>query len=324
MMNSEHTDNIDILLEDNEISIKSLISICADSYKEICLITLIASILGVFFALSLPNQYISYAKLAPSDVYKSESSVGGSSALSGLASLAGITSGVSQEMDKTQLAIETVKSRDFFRYFVAKRNLLPQLMFGLGFDEQLQDIKVDGNYFNQATQKWNIAKPSSDNAYDNFYSVFDIQKDRRSGVIFMSFQHKNPIIAQRWLDFMLKDLNSYLRTKDGKNYEKSITYLNEMLGTTNLPDVKKGLVAFILTNTQKLMLGEISDEYAFKVIEEPILPLKKSSPRRSVICILSTILGFIFSFLLIVVLRAYNQKLNFSKASPYFYLTKIK
>ena len=117
MINSEQNSKTE-LVHENEIDLKSIISVCLESYKEIVLITSIISVIGIIFSLSLPNQYISSAKLAPSDVYKSESSVGGSSALSGLASLAGITAGMDQEMDKTQLAIETVKSRDFFNYFV--------------------------------------------------------------------------------------------------------------------------------------------------------------------------------------------------------------
>ena len=117
MINSEQSSNSK-LVHENEIDLKSIISVCLESYREIIVISSIIAALGVIFSLSLPNQYISSAKLAPSDVYKSESSVGGSSALSGLASLAGITAGMDQEMDKTQLAIVTVKSRDFFEYFV--------------------------------------------------------------------------------------------------------------------------------------------------------------------------------------------------------------
>lgn len=316
MINSEQRSKTE-LVHENEIDLKSIISVCLGSYREIVVITSIISVFGIIFSLSLPNQYISSAKLAPSDVYKSESSVGGSSALSGLASLAGITAGMDQEMDKTQLAIETVKSRDFFDYFVTKRDLLPKLMFGLGFDQSIQDVKINSEYYDVDTKEWKITPPSSDNAYDTFYSFFDIQKDRRSGVIYMSFQNDNPVIAQKWLNFALEDLNSYLKMQDSQKYMKSVDYLNKKINATNLPDVKKGLVAFILTNTQKLMLTEITDEYAFKIIEEPILPIKKSSPRRSIICILFAITGLFFSIFLIIIFRAFDKKLSVSKNYPF-------
>ena len=322
MINSEQSSNSK-LVHENEIDLKSIISVCLESYREIIVISSIIAALGVIFSLSLPNQYISSAKLAPSDVYKSESSVGGSSALSGLASLAGITAGMDQEMDKTQLAIVTVKSRDFFEYFVTKRNLLPKILFGLGFDQTTQDIRVNSEYYDIDINEWKITPPSSDQAYDSFYSFFDIQKDRRSGVIYMSFRNNNPVIAQKWLNFALEDLNSYLKMKDSQKYRKSIDYLNEKISATNLPDVKKGLVAFILTNTQKLMLTEISDEYAFKTIEEPIFPIKKSSPRRSIICILFAITGILFSIFLIIIFRIFNKKLSVSKNYPFLKLSEL-
>ena len=316
-MNSEQSSKTE-LIHENEIDLKSIISVCLESYKEIVAITSIFSALGIIFSLSLPNQYISSAKLAPSDVYKSESSVGGSSALSGLASLAGITAGMDQEMDKTQLAMETVKSRDFFDYFITKRDLLPKILFGLGFDQKTQDVKINSQYYDLDTKEWKITPPSSDIAYDSFYSFFDIQKDRRSGVIYMSFQNDNPVIAQKWLSFALEDLNSYLKMQDSQKYMKSVEYLNKNINATNLPDVKKGLVAFILTNTQKLMLTEITDEYAFKIIEKPILPIKKSSPRRSIICILFAITGLFSSIFLIIIFRAFDKKLSVSKNYPFF------
>ena len=303
MINSEQNSKTE-LVHENEIDLKSIISVCLESYKEIVLITSIISVIGIIFSLSLPNQYISSAKLAPSDVYKSESSVGGSSALSGLASLAGITAGMDQEMDKTQLAIETVKSRDFFNYFVTKRDLLPKIMFGLGFDQNIQDVKINSEYYDVDTKEWKINPPSPDNAYDSFYSFFDIQND-------------NPVIAQKWLSFALEDLNSYLKMQDSQKYMKSVDYLNKKINATNLPDVKKGLVAFILTNTQKLMLTEITDEYAFKIIEEPILPIKKSSPRRSIICILFAIMGLFFSIFLVIIFRAFGKKLSVSNNYPF-------
>lgn len=309
------------IIDNNALNLSYLFKVVRASYRVLIFFILTGSLLGVIFSLSLPNQFISTAKLAPSDSYESSSSLGGASgasAISGLASLAGITAGTTQEMDRTQLAIETIQSKDFFSYFLTKRALLPEIMYGKSFNKLSNKLNVDSKYFDQEKNIWNAVKPLHDEAHDVFYSNFVISKDRRTGVIYMSYKNTNPIIAQTWLQYLLTDLNEYMRAKDMTQYKKSIAYLNEKILDTNLPDIKKGLAAFILSSTQKLMLSEISEEYAFKNIEKPTLPIKKSSPRRSLICVIAAILGFIVGVILVTALHVSNRKIDIRKKYPFF------
>ena len=51
----------------------------------------------------------------------------------------------------------------------------------------------------------------------------------------------------------------------------------------------------IQKQTEKIMLAEIREEYVFKIIDPAIIPEKKAEPRRSVICITITSIGFILA-----------------------------
>ena len=51
--------------------------------------------------------------------------------------------------------------------------------------------------------------------------------------------------------------------------------------------------------TKNKMLAAVNPEYAFKVVNQSMIPVEKSKPNRSFICIMSTLFGLILSMVLI-------------------------
>ena len=61
--------------------------------------------------------------------------------------------------------------------------------------------------------------------------------------------------------------------------------------------------------TKTLMLAEVKDEYAFKVIDPPVVPEEKVGPKRALICILSILLGGMLG-VAIVLIRYVSRREN--------------
>ena len=70
---------------------------------------------------------------------------------------------------------------------------------------------------------------------------------------------------------------------------------------TGFSEIKKVLAELLQEETKKLTLIEANQSYVFDYIDPPAVMEKKSEPTRSTICILSALLGGIFSIFLVLV-----------------------
>ena len=86
-----------------------------------------------------------------------------------------------------------------------------------------------------------------------------------------------------------------MQNNERQRTEKSIEFLNIQLGKTNYEEVKQSIASLQEDQLKSLMLLEADKEYVFKMIDFPISPELKFKPQRSIIVILSTIIGFIFA-----------------------------
>ncbi len=136
---------------DHEIDLRELWSIIWSGKWTIIAITFVFAVASIFYALSLPNIYKSEALLAPAE----ENSGGGLAGLAGqfggLASLAGVNLGGG---DKTALAIEVLKSREFISKFIKKHELLLPLMASEGWDRSRNELNIDPDIYDVKSGKW--------------------------------------------------------------------------------------------------------------------------------------------------------------------------
>jgi hypothetical protein len=151
--------------------------------------------------------------------------------------------------------------------------------------------------------------PSSQEAYEEKYKeILKISANKNTGFISLSIEHESPLIAKKWLDIIIFNINESMRIRDRLDAQNSINFLNESSGSTNIQSIRNVLSALLETQMQTLMLASANEAYVFKVIESPIAPEKKSGPARAVICILGTIFGGFVS-IMIILYRYYRRSL---------------
>jgi uncharacterized protein involved in exopolysaccharide biosynthesis len=276
-------------------------------------VTAIFAIASVFYALSLPNIYKSEALLAPA---QSEQQ-GGLGALAGqfggLASLAGINLGGGKS-DKTALAIEIIKSREFFAKFVEKHNILPDLMAVKEWDLSTNSVTYDAEIYMPTNDEWlrqvqppKQAKPSMQEAKKVFDELLSISKDKETGMVNISVAHYSPYVAKQWVDWLIQDINLNMKSRDKQEAEKSITYLQSQIDKTTIFENKTLLFQLIEEQTKTLMFAEVRDEYVFKTIDTASVPELKFKPKRALIVVLGVLLGGVL-VVIIVSIRYFATK----------------
>ena len=299
---------------DDEIDLRELFAALWASKTTILGIVLMSALISVFFALSLPNKYTSQALLAP----RSDSGAGGAlgqmaSQFGGLASLAGVNLGGLGDQGSTAVAIEMLKSRQFFGTYLYD-DVLIDLMAAEGWDRGTGKVLIDDSLFDVKTATWVRGvseefqvKPSVQEAHESFKGFLSVAEDTKTGLVTVEVTHYSPTVARNWVALVVEGVNEAVRARDVEEAEKSIAFLNQQRLKTNLVSLTEVFAELIEQQTKTVMLANASDEYVFQVIEPPVAPELKSEPKRALICVLGTLLGGMLA-VLFVLIRHFTSK----------------
>ncbi len=294
---------------DDEIDLRELWNVIWRGKWIIISITAIFAIASVFYALSLPNIYKSEALLAPADSDQQGGLSGLSGQLGGLASLAGVNLG-GGKTDKTALAIEILKSREFFAKFAEKHDILPDLMAAKGWDLASNKVIYNENVYALESHSWvrevkapKKAKPSMQEAKNDFDHLLNVERATDTGMFIISMEHYSPFIAKKWIDWIVEDINLEMKFRDKEEAESSIQYLQSQIAQTNNVEQKNLLYQLIEEQAKTLMFAEVRDEYAFKTIDPAIVPELKFKPKRAVIAVIGALLGGFLGLLLLLFIK---------------------
>lgn len=289
----------------DEIDLRDLFAAIWQGKWIILATTFVFAVAAVLYALSLPNIYKSEALLAPAAEQKS---AGLSGQLGGLAALAGVSLGSGAGVDKTALAIEVVKSRDFLSRFIQQRIQLQDLMAVISWDLSTNSLKYDSELYDLESQQWlrevkppKQARPSLQEAYKVLSEKLKVSQDPTTRMVTLSLEHVSPNLAQNWLQTLISDLNLEMKKRDIEEAEKSIAYLQQQIGQTNITDLRVALYSLVEEQTKTLMLANVREEYVFETIDRPVVPEEKSDPKRALIVLVITFAGgFVASTFILV------------------------
>jgi len=224
----------------------------------------------------------------------------------GLAGLAGIDIG-GGEASKTQIALETIKSRSFFAKYIYEDVLVP-LMAAEGWDRESDELIINDDIYDPLSQKWirdvqapAKKKPSVQEAYAVFSNHLLVTEDKTSGFVGLAVKHYSATVARDWVLAIIGGIEASVREKEVSEAERSILFLKAESSENSLISLNEVFASLIEEQTKKIVLANASEEYVFEVIEPPVAAELKSEPKRSLICILGTLLSGMLSVLYVLI-----------------------
>ena len=301
-------------IADDEIDLRELFTAIWQGKWVIIAITILFAVASIFYAINQPNIYKSEALLAPAE----QEQQGGLGALAGqfggLASLAGVNLGSGGGVDKTQMALEVLKSRKFTSEFIQKHNILPELMAAKAWNRETNTIIYNEEVYDKAEKKWLRevktpfkAEPSMQEAYKKFKKIVNTNKDKETGMVTIAIEHISPYIAQQWVNWLIQDINKTMKQRDVLEANKSTDFLTKQIQLTKIADIRAVLYKLVEEQTKTIMFANVRDEYVFKTIDPAIVPEQKLGPKRALICILGALLGGMLSGIFVLI-RHYIKK----------------
>jgi LPS O-antigen subunit length determinant protein (WzzB/FepE family) len=299
---------------DDEIDLRELFYVLFEGKWIIVSVTAFLSIIGVIFSLLLPNIYESKALLVPSN--SSDGIAGALGGYSSLAGLAGINLPSGSDEGNSEKAIQKISSLSFFENNILTNIYLPDLMALKSWNPKTNKVSYDTNIYDTNSNNWirdysypQKQIPSAQESFQVFKTKhLTLSEDSKSGFITLSIKHQSPVIAKQWAELVINEVNSFYRLKDKLESEKAVSYLNQQISMTGLSEIKQVLAQLIQEEAKKLTLIEANQFYVFDYIDPPVAMELKSEPRRSLIVILSAILGGMLSVLFVLIKHYFFSK----------------
>ena len=296
---------------DDEIDLKELFIALWKGKWIIILLTAVFAVGGVLYALSIPNTYKAEAVLTSANDSKTS---GIASQLGGLASLAGINLGGGGS-DGKAIALATLQSRQFLNAFVNKYDLLVPLVAGDKWDPAQDTLLIDPEMYDEQQQKWvrevspgKSPQPTDWDAYKEFKKILAVSESKDTGLVTLSITHLSPTIAKEWVDQLVIDLNTWVKNNSLNDTRRNISYLEAQIEKTNIADMQSVFYQLIEEQTKNLMLAEVQDEFAFKIIDPAVVPEEKVGPKRALICVLAVLLGGMLGTAIVLIRYAFAKK----------------
>ena len=237
-------------------------------------IPLAVSLIAAGVVLMMPSWYAAEVLLAPAEA---RTSVGIGGPLGSLANLAGISVGGGDTAEATAV----LNSRDLARTFIERENLL-----AVFFSEQ----------WNATQNAWKDPDPQNQPDIRDAVRYWDtslrqVTEDRRTELVRLTVQWKDPVLAAKWANQFADLLNERMRQRALTDAQTSIEYLREELANTNEVVLQQSISRLIEAEMQKLTMARGNPEFAFKVIDRAEVPKRRSSPQRTLVVLVAALLS---------------------------------
>jgi|TARA_B110000908_G_scaffold8787_1_gene10852 LPS O-antigen subunit length determinant protein (WzzB/FepE family) len=297
-----------------EINFGEILSILLNKKFFILALVLLSTSMSILYSFNLANIYTSSVLLAPADDNSKSSMLG---QMSGLAGLAGVSL-ADGSGDKSTEAIERVQTYEFFSNHFLPNILLEDLMAVSHWDPNKNSVIYDEDMFKSSEKKWirksyipfiQISKtPSTQEAFNRYKNLLTIEQNKKTSFVKISINHESAHIAKEWTRLIVSSINKSMRDENRDKTTKSLEFLNNQYSQTNYKEIKQSIASLQEEQMKSLMLIEASKFYVFKVLDYPIAPEKKSSPKRSIFILFGIIAGLIIaSFISIIQFYGFNK-----------------
>lgn len=266
--------------EPDEISLRELFDTLWARRWLIAALSLSLGVMAAAVSLLMPEKYEASMVLSPVDDDGGKLGRAGAifSQFSGLASLGGFSVGAS---GRKAAAVATLQSHGLIEDFIRNKDLLP-ILFADDWDAGKKGWKIDDP--EKMPTVWKAEKLFSK-------SVLRVSEDKKSGLLTLTIEWTDPVLAAQWAKELVEQTNLKLRAKAINESDTNIAYLNEQLAKTSVLELQKAIYSLIETEIKKVMIANGSEEFAFRVVDPARVAEERTSPKRTLITLVGLFAG---------------------------------
>jgi len=236
----------------------------------------------------------------------------------GMAALAGIA--MPSPTSSTEI-VKLLESNILRKNIIEKYNLLP-VLFPDKWDEEKKAWKKSGFSLNplllidkiKPDQPNNSKKdPGVPDTWDGIRKLnknVKIYYNLKEDIITITVNFHDPDMAARIANYFIASANDHISSEAKRIAGINKDYLEKQLQETKDNLVQQKIYSLIAEKIETMMMAEVKESFAFKVLDPPMVPDMKSSPKRAQMIIIA----FIASLLLAVFVIFFREYLKNIKA----------
>jgi uncharacterized protein involved in exopolysaccharide biosynthesis len=280
--------------DDEEISVKELLQLFWRQKLLIVCLSVTAALIAGVAAWSTSNSFEATVIVSPiSNESGAGRLAGAASQMGGLASLIGISVGGDSRRAES---VAILKSQALTQRYIRENGLLPILY---------------ADEWDAATGKWRTSdvrrQPTLWKASRLFDRIRVVSDDSKTGLVKLTITWKDPQLAAKWANDLVKLTNDTLRAKAIEESDKHIAYLNEEAQHTDVAQVRVAIYSVLESEIKNVMLAKGPGDYALKVIDPAVAPELKSGPKRLLWVLMGGAAGFILSLVVLFLRSAWQS-----------------
>jgi len=307
--------------DEDEINLLDLGRVIWKRRRLIGYIMAVAVVLTAVISLFMTNIYQAKAVIMPVTAKGGTGGGGvGSGALAALAAQFGTLPGIAIPASASSSEIINLLKSNILRERMIEQNQLLPVLFPEQWDKERQAWKKGGVFGLSLNPLYYLSRaisptpsrpavpkkdPDAPEMWDALRTLDDILKvtnNIKENTIVISAEFRDPEIAARIVEYALKTLTDYMSSEAKRVAATNRVYLEQQLATTLDPLIKQKTYNLIAEQIELAMMSEVKENFAFKVIDPPLAPDKKTKPKRSQMVVLSFVaalfIGIFMAFFL--------------------------
>jgi hypothetical protein len=237
---------------------------------------------------------------------------------SGIASLAGISlPGGSSTAEVTSLLNSTVVREKV----ITENNLLP-VIFADKWDNEKKEWKKPNMFLmalyrfksflkssRPGESKISVGDPWVPTTWDGLRELGDdgdiitVTSDDKAGTVSITARMDDPEMAAKLVSYFITTLTDHMSGEARRVAETNRRYLEGQLSKAADPAIRQKIYALMSQHVETLLMAEVKENYAFKVLDPPKAPDEKIKPKRGRMVVLSFMLALFLGVVAALVLE---------------------
>ena len=271
------------------------------------------------YSLTMTNIYTAKAVLKPVSSKEGGGRISSLAAqFGGMASLAGIA--MPGATSSTEI-VSLLNSNILRKNIIERYNLLP-VLFPRNWDEEKQAWKKPSGFSLNPLALISKIKPAQPNTpkkepgvpdiWDGIRALDELVKidyNLKEDVITITVNFPDSEMAASIANDFIISLNDYMSSEAKRVAVTNREYLEKQLQETKDPIVQQKIYNLIADKIETTMMAEVKEGFAFKVLDPPMAPDKKSKPKRAQMVFVAFIVSLFFA-VFVVFFREYVKKIK--------------
>lgn len=289
---------------------KEYINFLVSRKSSVVKTSLIFALIGIIYSLFLNDHFRSTSVIVPTrDNYQSENS----SQIGAIAQTIGF--GADDATPELKFALSYFNSYKFISEFIVEKDILPEILFFKSYSKRRNvfNYKVNPDDYRMDVLfpdgKVDYSSKYFQEAVKEFREIVTLNPGRENDpAMYLSVIHQSPSFSYMLSKEVLSFLNKSIVDIDIRDSDSKLTYIRSIMSDYDEIEVRRVLSKIVERELTKKILANSLSEYSFMILDPPVLPFKKFSPRRTNLVATFLLTGILLSIIYLTFTFTFRTK----------------